>query len=142
MWSAHDGEARGNDGGGVERHHADGDARAAPSGANAGILKLGEEARINATGTPLAIPELWDWASLNGHVERVWIGGDAIDGEAALAPGARVLDHRDTLLTPGLAEALAATVRTVCKVGGKVEFAQPGSLPNDGKVIEDARSYK
>ena len=38
-------------------------------------------------------------------------------------------------------QALEATIRTVCKVGGKVEFAQPGSLPNDGKVIDDVRKY-
>jgi phenylacetate-CoA ligase len=30
----------------------------------------------------------------------------------------------------------------VTKLRGTVEFLQPGSLPNDGKVIEDARSYK
>ena len=33
------------------------------------------------------------------------------------------------------------TIRTVCKVGGKVEFAPVGSLPNDGKVIDDVRKY-
>jgi phenylacetate-CoA ligase len=43
--------------------------------------------------------------------------------------------------TPALAEALAASIRTVCKVGGKVAFATPGSLPNDGKVIDDVRKY-
>jgi phenylacetate-CoA ligase len=26
-------------------------------------------------------------------------------------------------------------------VGGKVEFAKPGSLPNDGKVFDDVRKY-
>jgi len=29
----------------------------------------------------------------------------------------------------------------VTKLGGAVELRPPGSLPNDGKVIEDARSY-
>src|SRR5882757_8887294 len=43
--------------------------------------------------------------------------------------------------TPALAEALAASIRTVCKVGGKVAFAALGSLPNDGKVIDDVRKY-
>ncbi|MBS0223981.1 MAG: AMP-binding protein [Proteobacteria bacterium] len=43
--------------------------------------------------------------------------------------------------SPALAEALSDTIRTVCKVGGKVEFATPGSLPNDGKVIDDIRKY-
>jgi phenylacetate-CoA ligase len=43
--------------------------------------------------------------------------------------------------SPDLGKAMEATIRTVCKVGGKVEFANPGSLPNDGKVIDDVRKY-
>jgi len=30
----------------------------------------------------------------------------------------------------------------VTKLRGDVQLLQPGSLPNDGKVIEGARSYK
>jgi phenylacetate-CoA ligase len=41
----------------------------------------------------------------------------------------------------GLAERLAEAVRDVTKLRGEVELVPPGSLPNDGKVIEDARSY-
>jgi phenylacetate-CoA ligase len=37
--------------------------------------------------------------------------------------------------------ALEATVREVMKVRGSVVCAAPGSLPNDGKVIEDTRKY-
>lgn len=37
--------------------------------------------------------------------------------------------------------AVEATVREVMKVRGTVSCVAPGSLPNDGKVIEDARSY-
>jgi len=40
-----------------------------------------------------------------------------------------------------LEKAMTDTIRTVCKVGGKVEFVSPGSLPNDGKVIDDVRKY-
>ena len=40
-----------------------------------------------------------------------------------------------------LEKAMEGTIRSVCKVGGKVEFAQPGSLANDGKVIDDVRKY-
>ena len=43
---------------------------------------------------------------------------------------------------PGLADAVAATVREVCKLRGEVEIVAPGSLANDGKVIEDARTYE
>jgi len=41
----------------------------------------------------------------------------------------------------GLAARLADTVRDVTKLRCAVVLATPGSLPNDGKVIEDARSY-
>ena len=41
----------------------------------------------------------------------------------------------------GLAAAVAASVRDVTKLRAEVVLAAPGSLPNDGKVIEDARSY-
>jgi phenylacetate-CoA ligase len=42
----------------------------------------------------------------------------------------------------GLAEAVAASVRDVTKLRADVEIVGPGTLPNDGKVIEDARSYR
>ena len=42
----------------------------------------------------------------------------------------------------GLAERLAEAVREVTKLRAAVELGAPGSLPNDGKVIEDARSYQ
>ena len=41
----------------------------------------------------------------------------------------------------GLAEAIAASIRDVTKLRGDVEMLAPGTLPNDGKVIEDARKY-
>ncbi len=37
---------------------------------------------------------------------------------------------------------IGEAVRDVTKLRAAVELHQPGSLPNDGKVIEDARSYK
>ena len=42
----------------------------------------------------------------------------------------------------GLTERLAEAVRDITKLRGDVELVAPGSLPNDGKVIEDARSYE
>ena len=42
---------------------------------------------------------------------------------------------------PGLRGAVEAAVRDVLKVRGEVQFVAAGSLPNDGKVIEDARVY-
>jgi len=41
----------------------------------------------------------------------------------------------------GLAEAIIASIREVTKLRGEVELVDAGSLPNDGKVIEDARKY-
>jgi phenylacetate-CoA ligase len=41
----------------------------------------------------------------------------------------------------GLSEALVATIRDVTKLRGEVELVDAGSLPNDGKVIEDLRKY-
>ena len=41
----------------------------------------------------------------------------------------------------GLAARLADTVRDVTTLRAGVELLAPGSLPNDGKVIEDARKY-
>ena len=37
---------------------------------------------------------------------------------------------------------IGEAIRDVTKLRGAVELVLPGSLPNDGKVIEDARSYK
>ena len=42
----------------------------------------------------------------------------------------------------GLDQRISAAIRDVTKLRGTVELLAPGSLPNDGKVIEDARSYK
>jgi phenylacetate-CoA ligase len=39
------------------------------------------------------------------------------------------------------AAALAESVRAVLTLRGEVEVVPPGSLPNDGKVIDDRRSY-
>jgi phenylacetate-CoA ligase len=41
----------------------------------------------------------------------------------------------------GSAEAYARSVAEVLKLKGKIELLSPGSLPNDGKVIEDLRVY-
>jgi phenylacetate-CoA ligase len=38
-----------------------------------------------------------------------------------------------------LGDKIAATLRDVTKLGGKVELVAPGALPNDGKVIADER---
>ncbi len=42
----------------------------------------------------------------------------------------------------GLIDRLGEAVRDITKLRSAIELVAPGSLPNDGKVIEDARSYK
>ena len=41
-----------------------------------------------------------------------------------------------------LARAVGRSLQAACKLKGEVAFAKPGALPNDGKVIEDLRSYE
>jgi phenylacetate-CoA ligase len=43
--------------------------------------------------------------------------------------------------SPEQAQQIAASIREVCKLHGKVVFVAPGTLPNDGKVIDDVRQY-
>jgi len=42
----------------------------------------------------------------------------------------------------GLVARIGDAIREVTKLRGQVELVPMGSLPNDGKIIEDARSYK
>jgi phenylacetate-CoA ligase len=41
----------------------------------------------------------------------------------------------------GLAERIVTAIRDVTKLRGEVQIVAPGTLPNDGKVIEDRRKY-
>jgi phenylacetate-CoA ligase len=54
-----------------------------------------------------------------------------LDGDAAQAADGRA----------ALAAQLAGALREVTKLRGEVELVARGALPNDGKVIEDARKY-
>lgn len=47
----------------------------------------------------------------------------------------------DGRAAPALHDGLVGTLAEVTRIKGEVEIVAPGSLPNDGKVIEDARSY-
>jgi phenylacetate-CoA ligase len=62
-----------------------------------------------------------------------------VDGENA---NDRMTLHAECGERPeGLAEAVAASVRDVTKLRAEVVLVEPSSLPNDGKVIEDARRH-
>lgn len=41
-----------------------------------------------------------------------------------------------------LVDAIAASIRSICKLRGEVEIVAPDTLPNDGKVIDDTRQYE
>jgi phenylacetate-CoA ligase len=62
-----------------------------------------------------------------------------VEGEAGNDRMTLVCEVREQ--SQGLAEALIASIRDVTKLRGEVKLVEPGSLPNDGKVIEDLRKY-
>lgn len=69
-------------------------------------------------------------------------------GKARLVVSGKIADEVMTLHCevddPGLASQAAdivATIRDITKLRGEVQFAARGSLPNDGKIIDDVRDY-
>jgi phenylacetate-CoA ligase len=64
-----------------------------------------------------------------------------VEGEMA---NDRMTLHAETASpqSAGLSEAIAGTVRDITKLRADVVLCVPGTLPNDGKVIEDARTYQ
>ena len=63
-----------------------------------------------------------------------------VSGE--MANDSMALQVETTSSPEGLGQRISDMIRDVTKLRGTVELLAPGSLPNDGKVIEDARSYK
>jgi len=60
----------------------------------------------------------------------------------AMAQDEMTLKVESSSAAEGLPERIRDAVREVTKLRASVELAAPGSLPNDGKVIEDARNYQ
>jgi phenylacetate-CoA ligase len=60
-----------------------------------------------------------------------------VDGE--MANDRMTLHVETTGPAEGLADVVAGSVRDVTKLRAEVQLAAPGTLPNDGKVIEDRR---
>ena len=60
----------------------------------------------------------------------------------AMAQDEMTLKVESASVSEGLSARISEAVRDVTKLRATVELAAPGSLPNDGKVIEDARSYQ
>jgi phenylacetate-CoA ligase len=65
---------------------------------------------------------------------RLVVEGEAGDDRMTLR-----CEVRD--FTSNLKEAIVASIREVTKLRGDAQLVEPGTLPNDGKVIEDARKY-
>jgi len=65
---------------------------------------------------------------------RLMVEGEA--GNDSMTLKCEVREH-----ATGQDAAIVASIRDVTKLRGAVEFVAPGSLPNDGKVIEDLRKY-
>ncbi len=63
-----------------------------------------------------------------------------VSGE--MANDSMTLQVEANAMPQGLELRIGEAIRDVTKLRGDVELKVPGSLPNDGKVIEDARSYK
>ena len=64
-----------------------------------------------------------------------------VQGEMANDVMTLKVEVHDTEAAQALKPHIAQAVRDVTKLRGDIELCASGSLPNDGKVIEDARSY-
>ena len=79
-------------------------------------------------------------ASITSRFPQVLRARLIVRGE--MANDQMVLQVETTETGGGLAPRLQDAIREVTKLRGEVELVAPGTLPNDGKVIEDARSYR
>ncbi len=68
------------------------------------------------------------------HRARLVVSGEMANDQMCLKVEAKEAD--------GLAQKIGDAVRDITKLRADVSFVTAGSLPNDGKVIEDARSYQ
>ena len=68
---------------------------------------------------------------------RLVVSGEMADDRMTLQVETARLTEAEDLL-----EKISEAIRDVTKLRGTVALFAPGSLPNDGRVIEDARSYK
>jgi phenylacetate-CoA ligase len=60
---------------------------------------------------------------------------DRVDGQDRMVLACEVPGPAD----PALAAAIVESIQIACKLRGEAKLVPPGSLPNDGKVIEDVR---
>ncbi len=72
----------------------------------------------------------------HSEISKARLVVDWVDQADAVTLQCEVADYDESL-----GAAIADSIRAVCKVRGEVELVAPGSLPNDGKVIDDVRKY-
>ncbi len=72
----------------------------------------------------------------HGEIKKARLVIDRDGDSDAMTLHCEVADAGD-----GLADRIADSVRAACQLKGAVTLVAPGSLPNDGKVIDDVRSY-
>jgi phenylacetate-CoA ligase len=65
---------------------------------------------------------------------RLVVTGEMANDQMCLKVEAQYVD--------GLAQKIGDAVRDITKLRAEVMMVAEGSLPNDGKVIEDARTYR
>ena len=85
------------------------------------------------------------------HTDPVWRGAYSCDGSNYMIMPLGVFvprDADDVALAieaadpaPALADAVRETMQSVLKLRGEVQAGPLGSLPNDGKVIDDIRKF-
>ena len=69
------------------------------------------------------------------------VGRGRLVVEGELAQDRMSLQVELASVPEGLGEQLVSALRDVTKLRGEVQFVPPGSLPNDGRVIEDRRKF-
>ena len=71
------------------------------------------------------------------EIVRARLVVDSAAGADRMTLHVEVPDNRSTS-----AEAIIASIREITKLRGEISFHAPGELANDGKVIDDTRSYQ
>ncbi len=70
------------------------------------------------------------------EIGRARLVVDWVDQADELTLQCEVSDYDESL-----GAAISESIRAICKLRGEVDLVAPGSLPNDGKIIDDVRKY-
>ncbi len=70
------------------------------------------------------------------NILRARLVVDHVDGNDRMTLHCEIRDAQ-----ADFAVSVADSIREITKLRGEVAYAEPGSLPNDGKIIDDIRKY-